>query len=410
MLKNFLKIAFRNLLRHKFFSLANIISFSIGLALLTLVCLYVFDEFSFDTFQTKSEETYRVTTVYSKDSTLLESALTPFPLAQSLQKEYPELIENHFRLFNFQNSSILIEHKEKHFYEKHLFITDSMIFDVFDFEFISKPNNFGEIKTAVISESIKQKYFGHFNPLGKELLLDGFPVKVIGVYKDLPQNSHVKIDILVSFATLEYLMGYIPDSWMWNSCWSYIVLKPGKTQSDVELKFPEFVQNHYDKLIKDNSTIHLQALREIHLSSSLEYEISRNSKKLYLHVLLGISGFLLLVSIINFLNLRTTDSLTRVKESGIRKVLGSNKPQLISQFIIESLILSFAALIIAFFIVEAFLPVLNYYTHKQIVFSQIFDNYIFIFLLAIAVSVGVIVGLSSGTFLVRKRWLLPTRH
>ncbi len=398
MLTNFLKIAFRNLLRHKFFSLANIISFSIGLALLTLVSLYVFDEFSFDTFQTKSAQTYRVATVYHKDSTLLESALTPYPLTQNLQKAYPELIESHFRLFNFQNSSILIKYKEKHFNEKNFFITDSAIFNAFDFDFISAPNDFNEINTAVISESIQKKYFGHFNPLGKELLIDGLPIKIIGVYKDLPKNSHVKLDILISFVTLEYLMGYTPESWMWNSCWSYIVMKPGKTQNDIEGEFPAFIQKHYDDLIKDNATLYLQPLRDIHLNSSLEYEIAPNSKKLYLFILLGISGFLLLVSIINFLNLRTTDSLTRVKESGIRKVLGSNKSQLVSQFIIESLILSFAALLIAFFVVEAFLPVLNHLTHKQIIFRYIFNNHIFTTIVTIVIFTGTIVGLSSGMF------------
>ncbi|MEN8118996.1 MAG: ABC transporter permease [Bacteroidota bacterium] len=398
MLKNFLKIAFRNLLRHKFFSLANIISFSIGLASLTLVSLYVFDEFSFDTFQSKSKQTYRLATIYNKDSTLLESALTPFPLAQSLQKDYPGLIENHFRLFNFQNPSILIEYKKKHYNEKNFFITDSAIFDAFDFEFITGGANFNDIKTAVISESIKKKYFGHFNPIGKELLIDGVPVKVVGVYKDLPGNSHVKLDILVSFETLEYMIGYVPDSWLWNSCWTYIVLEQEKTQIDLESKFSEFIQNHYDKLIKDNSLLFLQPLQEIHLNSSLEYEIKPNNRKLYLFILLGIAGFLLLVSIINFLNLRTTDSLTRVKESGIRKVLGSNKPQLITQFIIESMILSFAALVIAFFIVEAFLPVLNHLTDKNITFNHIFNNHIFTFILWVVILTGLIVGINAGLF------------
>jgi len=398
MLKNFLKIAFRNLLRHKFFSLANIISFSIGLASLTLVSLYVFDEFSFDTFQAKSKQTYRLATIYNKDSTLLEYALTPYPLAQNLQKDYPELIENYFRLFNFQNPSILIEYKKEHFNEKNFFITDSAIFDVFDFEFISGKSNFNNIKTTVISESIKKKYFGHFNAVGKELLIDGVPVKVIGVFKDLQENSHVKLDILVSFATLEYMIGYVPDSWLWNSCWTYIVLKPEKTQIGMESKFPEFVQNHYDKLIKDNSLLFLQPIQEIHLNSSLEYEIKPNNKKLYLFILLGIAGFLLLVSMINFLNLRTTDSLTRIKESGIRKVLGSNKPQLLTQFIIESMILSFAALIIAFFIVEAFLPVLNHLTDKHLTFKLIFNNHIFTFILLVVIFTGVIVGINAGLF------------
>jgi len=398
MLKNFLKIAFRNLLRHKFFSLANIISFSVGLASLALVSLYVSDEFSFDSFQSKSEHTYRIATVYNKDSTLLESALTPYPLTENLHKDYYDLIENHFRLFNFQNPLILIEYQKKHFNEKNFFITDSAIFDVFDFEFVIGTSGFNEINTSVISESIKKKYFGHFNPIGKELLVDGNPIKVIGVYKDLPQNSHVKLDILVSFATLEHMIGYKPDSWLWNSCWSYIVLKPGKTPDELELKFPDFIQNRYDKLIKDNSSLYLQALPEIHLNSSLEYEIRANNKKLYLFILLGLAGFLLLVSIINFLNLRTTDSITRVKESGIRKVLGSNRTQLLIQFIIESIILSFTSLIIAFFIVEAFLPVLNHLTDKNLTFNYIFNNHIFSFVIIVVILTGIIVGTNSGLF------------
>jgi len=214
----------------------------------------------------------------------------------------------------------------------------------------------------------------------------------------LPTNSHVQLDILVSFTTLEYMIGYIPDSWLWNSCWTYVVLKPGKNQGNLESNLHDFVQKHYNSLIKNYSTLFLQPLSEIHLDSSLENEIKPNNKKLYLIILLGIAAFLLVVSIINFLNLRTTNSLTRVKESGIRKVLGSNRFQLLAQFILESLLLSLASLITAFFLVEAFLPVLNHLTDKSILFRNIFDNYIVVIIVSIALFTGIFVGISAGMF------------
>jgi putative ABC transport system permease protein len=400
MLRNFIKIAFRNLLRHKLYSLANIVSFSIGLASVILVSLYVLDEYSFDTFQQKYKQTYRVVSFYNKDSTFLEDARTPFPLGKNLQTDFHEMIESQFRLFNFQNPSILVEYKDKHFNEKNFFVTDTGIFSVFNFEFISRAKNyrFDEINTVVISESIKKKYFGHLNPIGKELLIDGIPVKVSGVYKDLPKNSHVRLDILVSFSTLEYLIGYVPDIWMWNSCWTYVVLKPGFTQADLGFELPAFVQKHYDATIKNNTSLFLQPLPEIHLNSSLEYEINPNNKKLYLHILIGLSGFILLVSVINFLSLRITDSLARVKESGIRKILGSNRFQLLLQFIIESLILSLMAMFMAFFLVEASLPVLNHITGKQLIIYEIFRKRIFVFSFLMVSLTGILVGAGSGMF------------
>lgn len=400
MLQNFIRIAFRNLFRHKLYSLANIVSFSIGLASVVLVSLFVLDEFSFDTFQQKYKQTYRIVSFYNKDSTFLEDARTPFPLGKALQADYNEMIECQFRLFNFQNPSILVEYKNKHFNEKNFFVTDTGIFNVFDFEFVNRAKNynFDKINTVVISASIKNKYFGHLNPIGKELLIDGVPLTVSGVYKDLPKNSHVQLDILVSFATLEYLIGYVPDVWMWNSCWTYIVLKPGFSQADLGIKLPAFVKKHYDETIKNNTSLFLQALCEIHINSSLEYEIKHNNKKLYLYVLIGLSGFILLVSSINFFSLRITDSLARVKESGIRKILGSNKFQLLSQFIIESLILSLMAMAVAFFLVEAALPILNRVTGKHLVLYGTLHNWIFISTFLMASFTGIFVGIGSGMF------------
>ncbi len=400
MLKNYLKIAVRNILQHKLYTFTNVFSFSVGLAALIVAGLYLLDEFSYDTFQNKSKQIYRLASVYKKDSTLLESALTPYRLGQTLQKNYPELIDNQCRLLNFQNPSILIEYKDKHYNEKNFFIADSSLFDIFDFDFLLTNKNFrfSKLNTVVISETIKNKYFGKFNPLGKEILIDGIPVKVTGVFKDLPQKSHVHFDILVSFKTFEYIIGYEPDSWLWNACWTYIVLDSTATATKLQNKFPEFINQHYDKTIKRNIDLFLQPLSEIHLNSELQFEISPNNKKLYLYIIVGVAAFLLLISVINFISLRMADSLTRIKENGIRKILGASRMQLIFQFLIESLILSFASLIIAFFWVEISLPVLNYYTGKDLDFTYVFQNNIFLYTILVALINALISGTNAGLF------------
>ena len=295
---------------------------------------------------------------------MLESALTPYRLGMSLQNDYPELVENYMRLLNFQSPSILLEYKNKHFNQKNFFVADSSLFDILNFKFSLLADSFRytELNTVLISESVKNKYFGNYSPLGKKMFLNGIPFVVSGVFKDTPIKSHFHFDVLVSFKTFEYIIGHQPNSWLWNSCWTYIVLNENAQAQELENKFPEFIQKHYDNTIKDYVSLFLQDLPSIHLGSELEFEIQKNNKKLYLYIILAVAGFLLFISIINFVSLRIADSLTRIKESGIRKILGSSRLQLILQFLIESALLSFAALIMALFWVELFLPLLNYYT------------------------------------------------
>lgn len=400
MLKNYLKIALRNILQHKLYTFTNVFSLSVGLAVLIVAGLYLLDEFSYDTFQPKSNQIYRIVSVYEKDSTLHESALTPYQLGKTLKKDYPNLIKNYFRILNFQNPAILIEYKDKHFNEKNFFIADSSLFSIFNFDFIQKDKNFqfSKLNTVVISEKIRKKYFGKANPIGKEILIDGIPVKVTGVFKSMPQKSHVHFDILVSFKTFEYIIGYEPDSWLWNACWTYIVLDSNVTASNLKNVLPEFINQHYDKTIKNNIDLFLQPLSEIHLNSELQFEISPNNKKLYLFIIIGVAAFLLFISIINFISSRMADSLSRIKENGIRKILGASRLQLILQFIIESTLLSFASLIIAFFWVEASLPVLNHYTGKTLEFNYIFQNNIFLYAVLLAFLNALISGINAGMF------------
>ena len=168
------------------------------------------------------------------------TATSPFPLAAALKKEFPEQVEKVARIFNFQNNFHLVEYHDKHFNERNFFYVDPDLLNIFDFEFVigDKSNALKEANTVIISESIKEKYFGKFNPLGKEIIIDeGFPMTVTGVFKDYPRESHVHLDILTSFSSLFYIFKE-QTTWLWSPCWTYVLLKKNADRNKLESKFP----------------------------------------------------------------------------------------------------------------------------------------------------------------------------
>ena len=400
MLRNFLKIAYRNLFKYKYYSVINIFGFAIGISVFAITYLYTLDELSYDDFHEKSDRIYRLARVYEKDSTLNLYATNPFPLAKTLLKEYPNYIKEAVRVFNFENNFHLVEYHDKHFNEKNFYYTDPSILNIFDFEFIegSRKNALTGANTVIISESIKTKYFGKFSPIGKEILIDeGFPMTVTGVFKDYPNQSHIKFDIITSFSSLYYIIEE-PKTWLWSPCWTYILLNESNKSEKLESKFPEFIKKHFDNAVKDYSSIYLQAISDIHLKSNLEAEIEPNSKSLYVYILLWISGFLLFVSWLNFINLSVVGSITRIREVGIRKILGSSKRLITSQFIVEALVLSMLSVLLSLFLIEAFVPLINYFTGYEILVSRLFGEGVFLIILAIALLAGSIVGAYTGLY------------
>ncbi len=405
MFRNYLKIAFRNLIKYKAYSIINIIGLAIGIAACIMIMLYVNDELSYDKFNKNYEQIYRVQADAKIEGRELNMALSPPPLGKTLVKDYPEVLR-YARIMPTPN--MLIRYKNNVFNETRFFWADSTLFNVFTMPFLE-----GDPKTAlssphtvVLTQSLAKKYFGSEDPMDKIMKFeDGTPYTVKGVIKDCPVNSHFKYDMFASMSSADF--GNSPF-WFNNSFYTYILMKKGTSAADFNAKMPEFVKKYagpqllqalglkYEdwKSRGNYYKFYLQPLSSIHLYSHLDHELEPNGDIKYVYIFSIIAVFILLIACINFMNLSTARSATRSKEVGVRKVLGSNKAQLIKQFLIESFMLTFAAIMLSIAIVEIFMPSFGLLAGKKL-HTAYFNNWIAIPGLILTV---LIVGLIAGSY------------
>jgi putative ABC transport system permease protein len=361
--------------------------------------LYVYDEYSFDRYHKNAYRIFRLTSVMDFNGVGEKSSSQPFPMAGTLYEEYPEYIENYVRFFNLQKSVFTVAYEEFVFNEKRFFYTDTSVFNIFDFQLIegNKDSALRKPFTMVITESTAAKYFGDENPIGKLLKVDNyFEFEITGIMKDVPQQSHFKFDFLASFSSLKQLFGNerMMQGWIWNPCWTYVLLKDGQQAEKLSEKFPGFVKEHI-QIGKDKAySLYLQPLTDIHLKSDLDYEIQKNDKEQYIQILMIIAVLILLIASINFVNLATAGAANRAKEIGIKKIVGATKTQLIFQFLVDSMIITFISLIIAISLVELFLPAFRAISGKVVT-----DDFRFKFeTIAGLIGLGVVTALISGIY------------
>ncbi|MFC2084084.1 ABC transporter permease [Bacteroidota bacterium] len=406
MFKNYLKIAYRNIIKYKGYTFINIAGLTIGIACCLLILLYVKDELSFDRFHNNAERIYRVIEHVKIDGVGEESASMPFPFGETIPIEFPDAIESTVRLFDFQSPTLALENQEideKRFNEANFYFADSNVFQMFNFELLrGNPETvLDEPNSIVLTESMVPKYFDNEDPIGKTLRFQNFiDLQVTGIAKDAPPNSHIQFDFLTSFSTLrQFFGGQIPQNWYWNPCWTYILLRENVSPDYVESQFPSIIEKYFPNNIKDKTTIFLQPLIDIHLKSHLDYEMGPNSDISYVYIFSGIAVFILCIACINFMNLSTARSANRSREVGMRKVLGAYKIQLIKQFIGESILTSFVAAILAVVAVQLFLPTFNSFAGKNIIVNYFNDAFLILILVLIALFVGVVSGMYPAFFL-----------
>jgi putative ABC transport system permease protein len=255
--------------------------------------------------------------------------------------------------------------------------------------------------SVLLTESTAKKYFGNEDPIGKTLSFEGeHNLTVLGILKDIPQNSHFKFDIIISFSSLDkILQSGIPKSWYWNPCWTYVLLRENVNPKYLETLFPEFVTTHYPPARGKQTSLHIQPLKDIHLNSNLDYEIEVNSDIKLVYIFGVIALFILMIAAVNFINLSTARSIKRSKEVGIRKVLGAAKKQLIFQFLSESILLTSIAVLISVPLVDVFLPVLNNLALKEISSSYLSSGIFWLSLLALTIIIGLSGGIYPALFL-----------
>lgn len=405
MIKNYFKTTIRNLASRKTYALINIFGLAIGIASFLIIYLFISDELNYDRHHTKAKNIYRLVNVYDFDGVGENSASAPFPVAFTLKDEYPAMINNIVRLFNFQAPRSFVEYEEKKFNEKYFFFADSTFFDIFDHQFIkgNPETALDENGSVVITESMARKYFGNDDPLGKTLRFEtSINLNVTGVVKDVPSQSHFRFDFIGSMSSLRSAFGgQLPKTWVWNPCWTYMVLADNVNPEDLESKFHSFVQKYFYDAEKDNITMYLQPMLDIHLKSKLDYEITSNNNITSIYILSAIAIFLLVIAIINYMNMATATSASRAKEIGIKKVSGAFRLQLVRQFLSESIIMSFMALIIALIIAEFIIPVFNDFTGKSISMYTLFEFQNVIIIIVLGILIGVLSGLYPAFYLAR---------
>jgi len=390
MLKSYLKITFRIIQRHKGYSFIKISGLSIGMACCILILLFVRFEMSFDNFHTNKDRIYRVLSELDLTHGTEIVPITAIPVAPALKSDLQEaacvtrITGDYQRLFSIG---------EKKFFEE-ISYADADFFDIFTFPLIT-----GDPKTAleepfsmVISETIAEKYFGHTDPVGKTVLLQNSQdYKITGVMKDVPGNSHLRFDILVSFSSRNNEERVKGNYWSrFSNDYTYILLVEGTNPTDLTNKFPFFMAKHIPEE-DDRYDLHLQSLRDIHFSRS-DYDIARRVNKDYLYAYSAIAFFILIIACINFMNLATARSSGRAKEVGMRKVVGARRAQLIKQFFAESILLSILSLVGSLVLVMLFLPKFSGFIRSELTFDVFNDMRLFLGLLAISLFVGFVSG------------------
>jgi len=402
MFKNYFLSAYRNIVRNKFYSAINIAGLAIGIICAILILLYVQEELTFDKHHVKYERIYRLESDFTISGKNTLAALVPMPMAPTLKDEYPE-IEEYVRFAGFGIEDILFTYQEKKFYEDNIYFADSSVFDVFTHEFVfgSPDRSLHEPNTMVITESFSRRYFGDANPVGEVLTSSNFgDFRVTGVIKNVPANSHLTFECLLSMATIVELTGVERFNdrsarSFWNiSVFGYLLLKENTSMDGLIEKFPDFYEKYMASLgnqINASFDLMSQRLDQVHFHSSLEFDLPvGNYNYIIIFSLVGI--FMLIIACVNYMNMSTARSTTRAKEVGLRKVIGAHRISLIRQFLSESVVLATIALVLSLIVTILILPYFNTLSGKEIFMADLFKPFTILSVILITLFVGVVSG------------------
>lgn len=403
MIRNYLKTAWRNIRKNKLFSFINILGLSIGIATCFIIMLYVQDELSYDRFNKNADNIARVVFHADINGGKIDESVSMPPVAQTMKRDFPE-VEDATRILSFGTPKIIYSNTV--FKDDRFALVDPNFFSIFTLPMIK-----GDAKTAlaqpggiVLTQETAEKFFGKQEPMGKiiQVNTDSNRVyKVTGIIRNIPANSHFHFD---AFGSLTSWANATSDTWLGGSYHTYLLLRPGTDIKKMEARFPAMVEKYmgpqiqqqmglslHDFITKGNSLgFALQPLKDIHLNSNTTTEFEPGGNATYVYIFGGVAIFMLIVACINFINLSTAGASKRAKEVGVRKVAGSGKLQLISQFLSESILITFFALFIAFALVQLALPAFNNISGKHLSFDV---KPIFAF-----IGLGLLVGVVAGIY------------
>jgi putative ABC transport system permease protein len=412
MIKNYLKMAWRNLMKHKFISFINLFGLTVGLTCCLLITAYVLYETSYDRYNKNANRIYRVTRSFNNRDGVVSLRLSTIapPFGPLLQNYFPD-IQKITRLL--PNGRTPIKYGEKLFNENNVFFADEHLFDVFSVH-VTRGNPEKALidpYTVMFSESMARKYFGDADPVNKTVRVNNqFDLKVTGVFKSFPSNAHIHPEILLSFNTLRDTAVYgerqLQTNYGNNSFFTYLLLPEHYPADKIEKQLPSFLDQrvHFPGAPADFKTstatkLGLQKLTDIHLHSHTDYEAEENGDIKRVYIFSVIALIILLIACINYMNLSTARSTLRAREIGIRKVTGATRMELILQFLSESVLISWLSMLLAVGCTALAIPWLNSLSGLQLSISTLFEWKWILSILLIPVLVGIVSGIYPALFM-----------
>lgn len=399
MLKNYIKVALRSLKKHKAFSLINIAGLAVGLTCCMLIGLYISEELSYDRFHKNADNIYRFTREFKSPdgSTSLHLSRIAPPFAPLLREDFAGEID---KIGRFLTNGGPVKYGDRLFVENNFSFADPEIVDILTFNVIE-----GDLHQAltqpgslIISDEMALKYFGNEDPIGKTLnYLSQADLIVRGVYEKMPDNSSFQIDMMADFGIVETFYGgreNMMQNYGSNNFTTLFTLKPDGRLEEIERRKEEFLVKHIGENANTWTDLHIQKLTDIHLHSNLSDELGQNSDITYIYIFASIATLILAIACINYMNLATARSANRAKEVGMRKVFGAGKGKLINQFLVESIVLVFFAVILAVFTTALILPYFRDFTGLNLVFDLTSN----IGLISVILGSALFVGILSGSY------------
>lgn len=405
MLKNYFKIALRNLGKSLEYSCINIAGLAVGIAVTLLIFVYIKHELSYDSHHANADHIYRLVEVYREDGEIVEeSASNPFPVGPVLANTFPDVKVTRFYK-PFQKEP-LVGVGENKFYETGFFFVDPSVSELFTLNYM-----YGNPETAlntpmsvVLTQKTARKYFGSVNPVGQTIRFENkLDFTVTGVIEDPPANSHLPYDFLASMQNLRVVFEatgntFTWQSWYWNPVHTYVMLPGDMSQNQFERQLEQFAATRTPEWNREHISFYLQPLRDIYISSNIYQEIGPTGSLRSVYLFSTIAVIILAIACINFINLTTARSQPRAREIGLRKAMGAERPQLVAQLIGESLLMSILATLAALLLAKIFIPIFNELSGKQLIIG-FSDSSVLYFLLAVGVGVGLFAGLYPAILL-----------
>ncbi len=394
MIKNYFKIAFRSLFRNRLYSLINISGLTLGIAFSSLLALYVLDELSYDSMHRNVDNIYRVVITDDSGGDIRHYGSTQGSLGPELKKTFPE-VANAARLWKYTGQITFI-HNGQRFGERGWYMADDQFFNFFDFELISgdKASALSVPLSIILTESTARKYFGDSDPIGQTLHENRMGELIVtGVLKDLPPNSHLQFNMLVSMDEIDENWESYLNNWNRLGTYTYLMLNDDMIPDKLTEKFPSFLSG---KMGEESSSLamYLQSLRDVHFySAGIEDGTDENKGELkYIFIFVAIGLFILLIAAINYVNLATARAMKRAREIGVRKVSGAQRKQLIFQFLSESTLIALISFFLAIGLVDLLMPSFQSVTQKDGIGTS------FVEVLAIQFIITIVIGFLSGIY------------